>query len=112
MVKKEFDYHFAEMGDFFTTHWTAKKLVFHKEHNKTIKEELRLENLTGNKLTITIEDHEILQHPQKVNLKPKEVKHITIKVPCKVIKGKHSSNLVLNSKNQISKVPIRITHSE
>ncbi|GAF99701.1 unnamed protein product, partial [marine sediment metagenome] len=55
--------------------------------------------------------HEILKHPKNVVLKPKEVKHIKLKIPCKKITGKHASYLVLKSKNQTEKIPIRITHT-
>ena len=41
MAKKEFDYHLAELGDFFNVSWTAKKLEFEKEHFKEIKEDLQ-----------------------------------------------------------------------
>lgn len=109
---KEFDYDFAELGDFFTTSWTSKKLEFKKTHAKEIDEELRLENLTGNKLEIGIVEHAILKHPKKVILKPKEVKNIIIKIPCAKITGKHESYLILKSKNQTEKIPIKITHTK
>jgi len=112
MKNKEFDYDFMEMGDFFTASWTAKELSFHKKHNKTIIEELRLENLTNKKITIEIEPHKILIHPKKVSLKPKEVKHIELKIPCGKIKGEHSSYLILKTKNQKELVPIKIKHSK
>ena len=111
-MKKEFNYDFAEMGEFFTTSWTAKKLEFKKTHMKEIDEELRLENLTDNEIEIRINEHEILKHPKSVVLKPKEIRHIFIKVPCAKIKGKHSSYLVLKTKNQTEKVPIIIEHIE
>ena len=66
-MKKEFDYHFAEMGDYFTTSWTAKSIEFEKEHSKEINEELRLENLTDGNLNITIKEHGILKHPKNTN---------------------------------------------
>lgn len=111
-MKKEFDYNFAELGDFFTTSWTSKKLEFEKTHSKDIEEEMRLENLTDKKLEIEIIKHGILKHPKTVVLKPKEVKHIKLKIPCGKIKEKHESYLVLKSKNQTEKIPIRIIHTE
>lgn len=111
-MKKEFDYHFAEIGDFFTTSWTAKKIEFEKTHSKEIEEEMRLENLTDTKLEIEITEHDILKHPKNIVLKPKEVKHIKLKIPCGKIKGKHESYLVLKSKNQTEKIPIKIIHSK
>ena len=107
---KEFDYDFAEMGDFFTLSWTGKSLEFDKSHTKEIDEDLRLENLKDKKVEISIEQHEILKHPKKVILKPYEVKHIKLKIPCGKIKDKHSSYLVLKSENQEEKVPIKIKH--
>ena len=112
MAKKEFTSHLAELGDFFTTSCTAKKLEFEKEHFKEIKEDLRLENLTNSKLKIKIDNHELLKHPRSAVLKPKEVKHIVLKIPCKKIIGKHKSYLILSSKNQTTKIPVKITHSE
>ena len=109
-MKKEFDYNLAELGDFFTTSWTSKKLEFKKTHAKVIDEELRLENLTDNKLEIEIVEHAILKHPKTVLLKPKEVKNIIIKIPCAEITGKHESYLILESKNQKEKIPVKINH--
>lgn len=111
-MKKEFDYDFAEMGEFFTTSWTAKTLEFRKTHMKEIDQELRLENKTNDLLEIKINQHEILKHPKSVVLNPKEVRHIIIKIPCSKIKKKHSSFLVLKSKNQTEKIPIKIEHVE
>ena len=111
-MKKEFDYHFAEMGEFFTTSWSAKTLEFRKVHMEEIDEDLRLENLTDKGLEIIIKEHEILKHPKKILLAPKEIKHVKIKIPCAKIKGKHSSFLVLNSKNQTEKIPVKIEHAE
>ena len=111
-MKKEFDYHLAELGDFFNVSWTAKKLEFEKEHFKEIKEDLRLENLTDKKLKLKIDNHELLKHPRSVVLKPKEVKHIVLKIPCKKIKDKHKSYLVLTSENQTAKILVKITHGK
>jgi hypothetical protein len=111
-MKKEFDYSFAEIGDFFTTSWAAKKLEFEKTHSKEIEEEMRLENLTNKKLEIEIIEHEILKHPKHIILKPKEVKHIKLKIPCAKIKTKHESYLILKSKNQTEKIPIKIKHTK
>lgn len=111
-MKKEFDYAFAELGDFMTASWTAKKLIFVKSHSKEIEEELRLENLTDKPLKITITQHKLLKHPRTIVLKQKQVKHIKLKIPCGKIKGKHSSYLILKSANQIEKIPIRITHKD
>ena len=112
MAKKEFTFHLAELGDFFNVSWTAKKLEFEKKHFKEIEEDLRLENLTDGKLKIKIDNHELFKHPRSVVLKPKEVKHVVLKIPCKKIKDKHKSYLVLASKNQTAKVQVKITHSE
>ena len=108
--KKEFDYNFADLGDYLTVGWTAKSLKFEKYHFKELSEDLRLENLTKQGLEINIEQHEILKHPKKVKLGPYEIKHIKIKIPCKMITGKHKSFLILKSKNQTEKALIKITH--
>jgi len=110
MAKKEFDYHFAELGDFFTTSWIGKELKFEKDHSKEIQEELRLENLTKAQLKINITNHSLIGHPKSVLLKPEEVKHIKLKIPCNKIKNKHESFLILSSQNQIEKIPIKIKH--
>lgn len=109
-MKKEFDYAFAEIGDFFNLDWTSKKLEFKKSHLKEIEEELRLENLTSNQLILTIEEHGLIEHPKKITLKPKEVKNIKLKLSCNKIKGKHKSFLVIKSKNQTENIPINIEH--
>lgn len=110
-MNKEFDYDFAEIGEFFSTSWTAKKLEFEKSHSKEIKEEIRFENLTDKKLEIYIKKHELLKHPKKVVLAPKEVKHVVIKIPCERITDKHESYLEFSSKNQKEIVPVKIKHS-
>jgi len=111
-MRKEFDYAFAELGDFFTTSWTAKSLEFEKTHLKEIDEELRLENLTDKKLEIEIIEHEILKHPKHIILKPKEVKHIKLRIPCAKIKEKHTSYLILKSEHQTEKIPVKIKHTK
>ena len=111
-MKKEFQFNFAEMGDFFNLEWTSKKLELRKAHFKEIDEELRLENLTDNTLKLTIEKHDLLKHPQTVILKPKEVKRVTLKIPCDKIKKKHKSYLIIKSQNQKEKIPVDIQHIE
>ncbi len=110
-MKKEFSYDFAEMDEFFTSIYTSKKIELEKNHDKTIIEEIRLSNLTDKKLTITIEEHDLLKHPKKVVLKPKEIQLVELKIPCKKVEKLHKSELILKSKNQISKVPVRIKHN-
>ena len=109
-MKKEFTYDFAEIGDFFTLSWTSKKIDFEKSHSKEVKEEIRLENLTNNNLKIEIQNHNLLKHSKNIILKPEEVKHIFLKIPCNKITDKHSSSLILKSKNQTEKIPIKIKH--
>jgi hypothetical protein len=109
-MKKEFDYHFAEMGEFFTTSWTAKTLEFKKTHTKEIDIELRLENKLSSPLEIIITEHDLINHPKSVVLEPKEVKHVILKIPCGKVKNVHKSNVILKSKNQAEKVPIYIEH--
>ena len=109
-MRKEFDYHFAKLGEFMTTEWTAKKLEFKKSHFKEIIEELRLENLTDHSLEIKVVEHDLFKHPKRVILKPKEVKHIKLRIPCNKIEKKHKSYFILKSKNQVARIPIRIEH--
>lgn len=112
MPKKQLDfsYDFAEDGGFFTTSWTAKSIEFKKYHFKEVIEEMRLENLLNERLEIKIEEHGLLKHPLTIRLKPKEIKHIKIKIPCNKIDNKHKSFLVLKTKNQTEKVLIKIEH--
>jgi hypothetical protein len=109
---KEFTYDFSQTAEFFTIEWNLKKLDLEIAHDEKIREELRLENLTDKKLEITVKEHDILEHPKSILLKPKEVRHIKINIPCRKIKKKHTSYLVLSSKNQTEKIPINLVKVE
>lgn len=110
--KKEFDYFFGEMGEDFSLDWNSKKLEFSKIHKNIIQEEILLKNLTNKKLTIFLDEHDIIDHEKIVILEPNETRIIEFDIDCSKIDGKHKSYLILKSENQKEKIPIKITHEE